>query len=60
VLMLMKVMDVYELTAAPDNFAFYVHGRGHSVANESRQLMYGWMDSHLMPPARTATHHVEK
>jgi dienelactone hydrolase len=58
VLMLMKVMDVYELTGAPDNFAFYVHGRGHSVAHESRQLMYGWMDTHLMPPARTATHRV--
>jgi hypothetical protein len=49
---------VYEMTAAPDNFAFYVHGRGHSVANESRQLMYGWMDTHLMPPERTATHRV--
>jgi dienelactone hydrolase len=48
-LMLMKVMDVYELEGAPENFGFYVHGRGHSVAHESRQLMYGWMDTHLKP-----------
>ena len=46
-LMLMKVMDVYELDGSPHNFGFYAHGRGHSVAHESRQLMYGFMDSHL-------------
>lgn len=55
VLMLMKIMDVYELQGAPENFGFYVHGRGHSVAHESRQLMYGWMDTHLKPAAATAT-----
>ncbi len=55
VLMLMKVMDVYELMKAPENFAFYVHGRGHSVKHESRQLMYGWMDTHLKPPEATET-----
>ena len=55
VLMLMRVMDVYELEKAPQNFAFYVHGRGHSVAHESRQLMYGWMDTHLKPAAATQT-----
>jgi len=55
VLMLMKVMDVYELEKAPGNFAFYVHGRGHSVKHESRQLMYGWMDTHLKPPEATET-----
>ncbi len=47
VLMLAKVMEVYELTKAPGNFAFYVHGRGHSAAHESRALMYAWMDAHL-------------
>jgi hypothetical protein len=47
VLMLTRIMDVYELEKAPQNFAFFVHGRGHSVAHESRQLMYGWMDTHL-------------
>lgn len=55
VLMLMKVMDVYELEQAPQNFAFYVHGRGHSVAHESRQLIYGWMDTHLKPPEAIKT-----
>ena len=55
VLMLTKVMDVYELEGKPANFAFYVHGRGHSVEHESRALMYGWMDTHLKPAEATAT-----
>lgn len=55
VLMNLAIMDVYELEQVPDNFAFFVHGRGHSVKHESRQLIYGWMDSHLLPPERTAT-----
>ena len=55
VLMLMKIMEIYELEKAPGNFGFYVHGRGHSVAHESRQLLYGWMDTHLKPPATTKT-----
>ncbi len=55
VLMLMKVMDVYELLGVPENFAFYVHGRGHGVAHESRALIYGWLDSHLKPPEATRT-----
>jgi pimeloyl-ACP methyl ester carboxylesterase len=54
-LMLMKVMDVYELEGAAENFGFYVHGRGHSVAHESRQLIYGFMDSHLKPSEATKT-----
>ncbi len=56
VLMLMKVMDIYELNGAARNFGFYVHGRGHSVAHESRQLIYGWMDAHLKPAEVTRTH----
>lgn len=56
VLMLTKIMEVYELEGVPQNFGFYVHGRGHSVAHESRQLIYGWMDTHLKPPAATQTH----
>ncbi len=56
VLMLMRVMDVYELEKAPQNFAFFVHGRGHSVSNESRALIYAWMDTHLKPSEVTATH----
>jgi len=55
VLMLAKIMDVYELEGRPENFAFYVHGRAHSVAHESRQLMYGWMDTHLKPASATET-----
>jgi pimeloyl-ACP methyl ester carboxylesterase len=58
-LMLMKVMEVYELENAAEHFGFYVHGRGHSVSHESRQLIYGFMDSHLKPPAATQTRLVE-
>ncbi len=55
VLMLMKIMEIYELEGVPENFSFYIHGRGHSVAHESRSLMYGFMDAHLKPPEATAT-----
>lgn len=54
VLMNMALMRVWELEEVPENFAFYVHGRGHSVAHESRALMYAWMDVHLKPPEATA------
>lgn len=60
ILMLMRIMDVYELEKAPQNFAFYVHGRGHSVAHESRQLMYAWLDSHLKPVSATKTRLLEQ
>ncbi len=60
VLMNLKIMDVYELEKAPGNFAFYVHGRGHSVKHESRELMYGWMDTHLKPPSATQARRVQK
>ena len=60
VLMNLKIMDVYELEKAPGNFAFNVHGRGHSVKHESRELMYGWMDTHLKPPAATQAERVQK
>lgn len=56
VLMLLKVMDVYELEKKPQNFAFFVHGRGHSVAYESRELIFGWFDTHLKPASATRTH----
>lgn len=55
VLILMKVADVYELVGQPENFAFFVHGRGHSVAHESRELIYGFLDAHLKPAAATQT-----
>lgn len=54
VLMLMKVMDVYELEGAPGHFAFYSHGRGHAAPHEARKLIHGWFDQHLLPPAATA------
>ncbi len=54
-LALLRVMDVYELEKAPQNFAFYMHGRGHSVGHESRQLIFGWLDTHLKPPEVTQT-----
>lgn len=57
-LMLMKVMDVYELEGAPDRFAFYVHGHGHAVPHESRELIYGWLDLNLKPPEATETRQV--
>jgi hypothetical protein len=58
VLMLTSVMDVYELLDAAPHFAFFVHGRGHSIAFESRELIYGWLDAHLKPPAATRTRRV--
>ncbi len=53
VLMLLKVMDAYEFEGAADKFAFFVHGQGHSVPHESRELIYAWMDKFLKPPATT-------
>ncbi|MCF7688188.1 MAG: dienelactone hydrolase family protein [Cephaloticoccus sp.] len=53
VLMLMKVMDAYELEGAAVNFSFYAHGQGHAAPYEARQLMYGWLDKHLKEPAAT-------
>ena len=56
VLMLMKVMDAYELESAAPNFAFYAHGSGHAAPHEVRMLMYGWLDKHLKPAVATAAH----
>jgi len=55
VLMLMKIADVYELLGQAQNFAFFVHGRGHSVPHESRELIYGFLDAHLKPAEATQT-----
>ncbi len=54
VLALMKVADAYQFEQAPQNFAFFVHGRGHSVPHESRELIYGFLDAHLKPAVATA------
>lgn len=53
VLMDVKLMDLYELLGAAEQFAFFVHGRGHSVPHESRELIYGWFDVHLKPEEAT-------
>lgn len=55
VLMMLATADLYEIAGAPENYAFFVHGRGHSVPHESRALMYAWMDTYLKPPEATAT-----
>ena len=47
VVMLMNVMDIYEALGAGDNFAFYVHGRKHSIKKESRALIYAWLEEKL-------------
>jgi dienelactone hydrolase len=47
ILMNLKIMDVYELEGKPENFAFYVHGEGHSGQSDARTLMYAWLDKHL-------------
>jgi pimeloyl-ACP methyl ester carboxylesterase len=48
-LLLLKVADVYELLGKPENFAFFIYGRGHAVPHESRELIYGFLDAHLKP-----------
>tara|TARA_B100001123_G_scaffold444900_2_gene594971 strand:+ start:90 stop:368 length:279 start_codon:yes stop_codon:yes gene_type:complete len=49
------LMEICEVEKAPENFSFYIHGRGHTVAHESRSLIYGFMDAHLKPAKATAT-----
>ena len=58
ILMNLKLMDVWELEKAPQNFAFFAHGRGHSIKHESRELIYAWMDTHLKPGEATETKRV--
>jgi dienelactone hydrolase len=55
VLMLMKVADVYQLLGKPEQFAFFVNGRGHAVPHESRELIYDFLDAHLKPREATQT-----
>jgi dienelactone hydrolase len=55
VLMLLKIADVYQLVGRPENFAFFVHGRGHGVPHETRALIYGFFDVQLKPAEATRT-----
>jgi pimeloyl-ACP methyl ester carboxylesterase len=56
VLMLMKIADMYDLLGKPEQFAFFVNGRGHAVPHESRELIYAFLDRHLKPSEATQTH----
>jgi cephalosporin-C deacetylase-like acetyl esterase len=47
VLMNMEVMKAFELEHASDRFAFFVHGKKHSVPEESRELIASWLKSQL-------------
>jgi pimeloyl-ACP methyl ester carboxylesterase len=60
VLMLLKIADVYELIGKPENFSFFVHGRGHSVPHESRELIYGFLDAHLKSSDATTARLVDE
>jgi dienelactone hydrolase len=55
VLMHLKIMEAYELEQAPQNFAFYTHGQGHTFLYDARTLMYAWMDKHLKEPESLET-----
>jgi len=55
VLMMLSIADIYEVVGAPENHAFFFHGKGHGAPHESQQLMYGWLDAYLKPPEATAT-----
>ena len=58
VLMLMKVMQVFELEGHPERFSFYVHGGGHSVPHRARELMYAVFDE-VLKPETTLTKRVD-
>jgi pimeloyl-ACP methyl ester carboxylesterase len=46
-LMHLKLAELYDLLGAPRNSAFYVHGHGHAVPEDSRALLYGFLERHL-------------
>ncbi|MCA9104851.1 MAG: dienelactone hydrolase family protein [Planctomycetales bacterium] len=52
-LMLLEVSKVWELENRPQDFAFFLHGMGHSVPHETRALIYAWLDHRLKPPDDT-------
>jgi len=60
VLMSLKIADVYELLGKPEHYSFYVHGRGHSVPYQSRELIYGFLDAHLKPESAIQSHLVDQ
>jgi pimeloyl-ACP methyl ester carboxylesterase len=46
VLMSMAVAGIYDLLEAPRHFAFFVHGHGHAVPRESRELIAAFLVDH--------------
>ena len=54
-LMLAKLMEVWQLSGAPENMSFYAHGQGHAIEHDARGLIYSWIDKHLKPTVRLAT-----
>ncbi|MCU0719175.1 MAG: dienelactone hydrolase family protein, partial [Pirellula sp.] len=54
-LMHLKIADVYDLIGKPENFSFFIHGRGHALPHDSRELIYGFLDFHLKPIESTQT-----
>ena len=53
-LMLAKLMELWELHDEPQKMSFYCHGQGHAIEHDARQLIYGWLDKHLKPSHVTA------
>lgn len=47
VVMNIEVMKAFELENAADRFAFFVNGKKHSVPDETRALIAGWLKSQL-------------
>lgn len=46
-LMLLKLGELYGLLEIPEKFAFFIHGKGHSVPPESQALIAAFLKSHL-------------
>ena len=62
VLALLRIMDVYELEKAPQNFAFYVTAGGTASPTSPRRSSAGWTSTetalgHANPPAQRDRRH---
>jgi len=47
IFMSQKLCALYSLLGHPENYAFFVHGKGHSVPKESQDLIYRFLAEHL-------------
>lgn len=52
-LMLLKLGELYGLLEQPQNFSFYIHGKGHTVPPDSQELIYAFLKEHLAADQRT-------